>query len=324
MQHNVILTIDTEFSTHKDNLGIWCEFDGQKYGLTKILEICQEYGVKATFFVDVYQKEREIRRACDQILAQGHEIQLHTHPNWCFDRNRQNLSRYTLAEQTEIIAFGKQRLIEWTGIVPTAHRAGDFGVNLDTLKALQNNQIFNDFSYYWNWPDCELSQQIDLKNQVTRLNSILEVPVTCFYMPGSNGFVNYRLIHINEPFFLLKYLFQEFKRIHMQTIVITLHSFSFINCNERRIGKFSPRQIYWPLKQNVLKFHRLMKLIKSDKDFKCITAGEFCKIANKDIDLVKNPVEIPAVDPPMTFFWQGNKLVERTYDEIYQYVRAIL
>lgn len=323
MKHYVILTIDTEFSTHKDNYGIWCDIDGQQYGLTQILEICNEYGVKATFFVDVYQKEREIRLACDQILAQGHEIQLHTHPNWYFDRNRQNLAGYNYEEQLQIIALGKQRLIDWTGIVPVAHRAGDFGANLDTLQALQANEIFNDFSYYWKWLDCEMARQIDIKNQVVRYNSILEVPVTCFYMPGACGFVNYRLICINEPFFILKHLFQEFKRIEMRTIVITLHSFSFINCNERSIRKYQRRQIYWPLKRNVHKFHELLKLIKSDTDFECVTASEFCKIANQNIELVQNPVKFPTIHPLFMLPWRLNKLWGRSYELIYQHVRAL-
>ncbi|MBN2089694.1 polysaccharide deacetylase family protein [candidate division KSB1 bacterium] len=322
MKHYVILTIDTEFSTHKDNFGVWCNMNGQPYGLTKILEICNEYGVKATFFVDVYQKERGIRLACDQILNQGHEVQLHTHPNWYFDRNRQNLSCYNYEEQLQIIALGKKRLVDWTGIVPVVHRAGDFGANLDTLQALQANEIFNDFSYYWKWPDCELSRQINLKNQVSHYKGILEVPVTCHYMPGPCCFVNYRLVCLNEPLFLLKHLFQGFKRIDMRTIVLTLHSFSFINCNERPIGKYKRRQIYWPLNQNVHKFHELLKLIKSDPDFECVTAGEFCKIANQNIELVQNPVKIPAIHPLLMLPWKWNKLLSRSSELIYQYIRA--
>lgn len=323
MQYFVILSIDTEFSTHKDNLGIWYEINGERYGLRKILAICQEYGIKATFFVDVYQKEREIRKACDQILEQDHEIQLHTHPNWCFDQNRQNLACYNLEEQCEIIAYGKRKLLEWTGIAPMAHRAGDFGADENTLQALEKNEIFSDFSYYWDWPDCKVSRKFNLRNQVTWIKSILEVPVTCFYMPGFNGFVKYRLVDINEPFFLLKHLFQEFKSNLMRTIVITLHSFSFIGYNERKIGKYAYRQLYWPLKQNIKKFHKLLNLIRSDNSFQCVTASEFYKIAQKNIDIVQNPVDIPTINPLRSILWQGNKLLSKSYNRIFQHYHAL-
>ncbi len=323
MQHFVILTFDTEFSNHRDEMGVWYEKNGEKYGLDRILTICREFDIKATFFVDVYQKEQQIQKACEQILKQGHDIQLHTHPNWRYDRKRQNLACYTLSEQTEIIGYGKQKLRQWTGMAPTGHRAGDFGANENTLKALAKNQIFNDYSYYWNWPDCELSRQYDLKNQISQINSILEVPVTFFYMPCGLKCVKYRLIDINEPLFLLKYIFQKFKMYQMQTIVITLHSFSFIGYNEIQTRKYRPRQHYWPLKHHVKKFVTLLNLLKSDKAFKFITASEFYKIAQNDIRRVQNPAFIPKINLIESILWQGDKLINKSLDRVYQYYRTI-
>ena len=49
-----VITIDMEFSTHKDDIGIVGNINGKEFGVSKIMEICDKYSVKATFFVDVY------------------------------------------------------------------------------------------------------------------------------------------------------------------------------------------------------------------------------------------------------------------------------
>ena len=55
----VIITIDTEgfYGKHPLKNMIWGEVDnsGMQYGIPMIMDICDKHGVKATFFVDVYE-----------------------------------------------------------------------------------------------------------------------------------------------------------------------------------------------------------------------------------------------------------------------------
>ncbi len=54
---------------------------------------------------------------------------------------------FSLEEQSELIAMGKQRLIESGVNEVNAFRAGSFGFNVETLSALHKNNIFIDSRY---------------------------------------------------------------------------------------------------------------------------------------------------------------------------------
>jgi peptidoglycan/xylan/chitin deacetylase (PgdA/CDA1 family) len=295
-KHNVILTVDTEFSTHKGLMGVWGNIGKCQYGIPKLIEIFNKHRIKATFFIDVYQKESEIRRAGEFILKHGHDLQLHTHPGWKYGRKRENMNYYNFDEQCEIIHYGKACLKSWFGSVPVSHRSGDFALNPMTLSALQENHIFSDFSYFYQWPDCQLNQMIDLKNKVVQFDKVYEIPVTCFYSPGMKISHSYRLIDINEPYPLLINLFQLLKKLNFKTIIIVLHSFSLIGCNEFHSGSLGPREAYWPLGNNIKKLERLLHFLKNDNSFCFRTVKEYFALLKTGIDGVTNPDLVPRIN----------------------------
>lgn len=313
----ILLTVDTEFSNHKGTLGVWGEIHGQKYGLTKIIELCNRYGVKATFFVDVYQKEREIRRACELIKENGHDIQLHTHPNWLYDRKRENLNHYSFNEQCEIIRYGKEKLTDWVGQVPTVHRAGDFALNADIFGALKANGIFYDFSYFHQWPECQVTSPLNLKNSVTEIDSVLEIPVTCFRVINFGLSKIPHLIDINESFALLSELFDHLEKKDFRTIVIVLHSFSFLGYNETPCRSIPRRHIYWPLENNIQNFDKLLAMLTKRDSFRFVTAREYVSIARLLPENVMNPDIIPLIGLKNSmnrlFIRAGRKLCDRFY-----------
>src|SRR5207249_9066268 len=114
-------------------------------------------------------------------MAGGHEIQLHTHPDLMYDPKRQSMHEYSLAEQTTIIRDGMALLREWTGKAPIAHRAGSYGANKDTLKALHANGIFLDSSFFYRHGNCRLP--FANLNSPFKADGIWEVPVTVHPRP---------------------------------------------------------------------------------------------------------------------------------------------
>jgi peptidoglycan/xylan/chitin deacetylase (PgdA/CDA1 family) len=281
-------------------MGVWGAIGEKKFGLPQIIEMCDRHGLKATFFVDAYQHPAEMEKACHFILRRGHEIQLHTHPNWHYDRKRENLQKYSFEEQCEIIAYGIKKLREWTGTAPVAHRAGDFGANENTLKALAQNQIQADFSYFWRWKDCDLNQQFELKNQLARIHSVLEIPTTCFHSPGFGFSKTFRLIDIYEPFSLLKKVLAEMLRLDYRTMVVVLHSFSLIQWNNFPYKNFPTRRIYWPQHSNIRKLDHFLRLLHREHAVQVVTVTEYLSCCRNPVAQLNNPTEIPRVGLPNT------------------------
>lgn len=314
----VMLTIDTEFSTHKDLIGVWGKVGEQEYGISKIVEICDHFDVPATFFLDVYQKENAVRKAGEYILKHGYDVQLHTHPNWKYERKRENLRYYSLEEQCEIIRFGKEAMASWFGKIPVAHRAGDFGVNADSITALRENNILGDFSFFHHWPECHLQKKVKVRNKISKINDVWEVPVTCFFSSGLEISKCFRLIDINEPFSLLCYLFNQLKKLDFKTIVIVLHSFSFLGYNDFPVNGIPNREIYWPKPLVVQKFAKLLNFLKNDTSFKMISVKDFLVQVRKNPESVANPDLIPAL--PLRYSWLrlASRICTAGYDRLFR------
>lgn len=168
---NVYLTFDIE---------VWCDgwsdldgvfpgnFDRYVYGrsahgsyaLPKTLEIMNRHGLKGVFFVEPLFGARFGLKFLSEIIAliksAGQDVQLHLHPEWTDEispapisnstEKRQHLIYYDLAEQSALIALGKQLLEAAGGGIATAFRAGSFAANADTFKALAQNGITFDSS----------------------------------------------------------------------------------------------------------------------------------------------------------------------------------
>jgi len=218
MQTKVLITIDTEVRTPADRHDA---FDHDVLGRSQsnsrgaywIADQLKSYGFAGVFFLDVYGSGRfrgaPYRELCDRLLDGGHDIQLHTHPDQMYDRKRECMHEYSLAEQTTIVRDGMALLKDWTGKFPTAHRAGSYGANEDTLKALRTNGIFLDSSFFYDHGNCQLP--FAYSNAPFTADGVWEVPVTVLRVPV-------RRLGISLPFL---------RRSKIPYIVTFLHSFSF-------------------------------------------------------------------------------------------------
>ena len=201
---NVYITVDTETWC-----GGWNDIDAKfpqafksyiygrtskgDYGLPFQLKLLNEHGLKAVFFVESLFSKRFGQTALQEVVGlihdAGQNVELHLHPEWTDEskqvifphikEKREHLKYFNQQEQTELIAIGKE-LLENAGCDSlTAFRAGSFGANDDTLRAVAANGLSIDSSYNYCIADCDINAVDDIHHP-TNINGVLEVPMTTF------------------------------------------------------------------------------------------------------------------------------------------------
>lgn len=158
----VFITIDTEYSSglytgpgsadRVENFArsIACITPQGPAGITHKLELLAEHGQKAVFFVDpmpaLVWGVAAIEDIVAPIVAAGQDVQLHCHTEWlahagpanplASGATGRNLADFPFEEQCAILSFARSTLIAAGAPAPVAFRAGNYGANDDTLRAL--------------------------------------------------------------------------------------------------------------------------------------------------------------------------------------------
>lgn len=158
-------------------------YDNMPYGTSFILEQLNRLNLLGVFFVNAYEShiwgDSPVAQLCTKVSSFGHEIGLHTHPSCMFDKERPYMWQYSLDEQIQILKRGQDLLAKWLpGFILNSHRAGAYGLNADTLIALDNLCINVDSSAFYGHPNCKL---IFAKNRIVQQGNIVEIPVTGFW-----------------------------------------------------------------------------------------------------------------------------------------------
>ncbi|MBU1342643.1 MAG: hypothetical protein KKE44_05070 [Proteobacteria bacterium] len=303
---NVFLTVDTEHSiggafenpklTPVGNLKrIYGKIDGHCYGIPLIMDIADRSGLRVVFFLEVMNKyffgEDESKQVCQYILKRNHEVQLHVHPNYLNFTGKDPgkliysdfISAYSPDRQVELLQEARDLLIKYGSTAPTAFRAGCFGADLNTLKALKKNGFLIDSSY--NRAYCNITCSIPESdmNDVTGMEGIFEFPVTNFI---ENSHIRSRRF---MPMDINGVSFQEMKQVleHAaengpKNITIILHSFSFLKSYDVQYTKAKPR------KTAIKRFKKLCRFLAENQDrFNVMT---FDGLNESDLDcLAKSP-----------------------------------
>lgn len=195
----VFLTVDTEVWDFYDDLesniksSLWGETASGNFGLKYLLDLFAKYQLSANFFVEplfsLVDKNNTLQDIVDLIQPYKQDIQLHIHTERLELTNpelpleaKANLHNYTLNEQQEIIAKGKELLIACGVNDINAFRAGNYGGNEDTLRALNSLGFAFDSTYnacYLNAPCFMTALGKDL-NQATRYENLIVYPITYF------------------------------------------------------------------------------------------------------------------------------------------------
>jgi peptidoglycan/xylan/chitin deacetylase (PgdA/CDA1 family) len=221
---------------------IWGEYGGQRLGLPLIVSILEQYGLRATFFVDVFTEDQgfqgQTEPVCHYLLEHGQDVQLHIHPNkkhyGMKMRGEQHPFTDKIAElpfesQLALLQEGCDRLKRWTGQRPVAFRAGNMSASEETLQALSQAGISIDSSYTFPYAggQCHFSSD-SLYNGSRWYGKVLELALSGFYQRNLPG------LHPAKPLDLVGISFAECRDATRAICdagadaVLILHSFSLL------------------------------------------------------------------------------------------------
>ena len=193
---HVFITIDTELSAALYQAGadadvnfarsIICDGAGIDWQMDRL----DTYDLKGIFFVDPMPALAYgidvIARIVTLIVARGHEVQLHLHPEWLAwatdqpvgARRGRSIGDFSYDDQITLITLARQMLVDAGAPSPVAFRAGNYGANDDTLRALAMLGMRWDTSFnptYIGDP-CNIGLNSDQIDPVERLG-VTEIPV---------------------------------------------------------------------------------------------------------------------------------------------------
>jgi hypothetical protein len=159
-----LITIDTELSASRQAGGMTPEENLRlsitgPHGVGWMMERMEARGIRGVFFVDpmpglVHGRDL-VRRMIEPILARGHEVQVHIHTEWLEwaaaspveGRQGGQIGDFPLEDQIRLIGWAQEALVDAGAARPIAFRAGNYGANDDTLRALAALGMRWDSSY---------------------------------------------------------------------------------------------------------------------------------------------------------------------------------
>lgn len=197
---DVLITVDTELSAGRQGQGLPVDENFAlsitgptavgDFGIRWQMDRLEERGLRGVYFVDpmpaLVHGPEIVERIVHPILQRGHEVQLHLHSEWLQwakespvdGRTGRNIGDFSLSDQIILLSWASERLVAAGAPRPTAFRAGNYGANDDTLRALAQIGIMWDSSFNADYAGrgCAITASRDAVDPVT-LHGILEVPV---------------------------------------------------------------------------------------------------------------------------------------------------
>lgn len=297
---NVFLTVDTEAWPRATDWretalardlrrDIHGETAAGAFGVPYQLDVLRRHNLKAVFLVEALCAEvvglDPLREIVTMIQRGGQEVQLHLHTEWLAwmrpsllpGRAGQNMKDFTEQEQATLIGKGVENLQRCGAREVCAFRAGNYGADNATLRALARHGIGYDTSY--NYPylhtDCGMKTD-EVLLQPAMIEGVREFPVTFFRTwAGSARDAQLRACSAAE----LEAALLEAWRRRWYSFVIVAHSFELIKGREKGA---QPR----PDRIVLRRFARLCRFLDHNRD-------KFRTCFFTDVD----PAEVPETRP---------------------------
>lgn len=256
----VFITVDTEYwprnpdftvplrrTDLKPELELRRDFFGEtargSFGVPYQLERLRAHGLRGVYFVEALAASvvgaGPLEAMVSTILAAGQDVQLHLHTEWLRvepnevlpGRRGRNIRDFTLEEQRALLALGRDNLRAAGAGEVIAYRAGNFGANTDTLRALASLNIRFDSSHNAAFPDHARHITPTPIRQPALVEGVWEFPVSCFEdRPGHLRPAQIIASSHSE----MTHALNEAWRLGWQCFVIVTHSNELVN--QRRDG----------------------------------------------------------------------------------------
>lgn len=258
----VLITTDTELSPalHQRGLDPRENFeitvmgrspDGA-VGIEYQMDRLSAHGLKGAFFVEALCAHAlgldMLKRVVDPILSRGHEVQLHVHTEWLdwiekdpvAGRRGENIFEFPESDQRTLLEMGAEALVRAGAPRPIAFRAGNYGADNATLRALKSIGVRFDTSY--NQPYVGDVCRIDVAEPLLEpaiVEGLTEVPITFFEdYPGHTRPLQLCAISSAE----LAWCVADARAANRPTVVIVSHSFELLNARRTRANKLLLRR----------------------------------------------------------------------------------
>jgi len=243
---------------------------GGDYGLRYQLSMLSRHQLKAVFFVEalfavVVGRER-LRPIVSMIQDAGQEVQLHIHTEWLSHaatpllggRTGPHMRLFSEDDQVTLVARGLESLAACGAQEVRAFRAGNYGADRSTLRALARNGIQYDSS--WNASYLGRDCGLDLGGPLFGprvVEGACEVPIAFFQdYPGHVRHAQLAACSFAE----LRHAMIAAESSGWPFFVIVGHSFELIWRGLRRGRQASPRRLV------IRRFEKLCRFLDENRD----------------------------------------------------------
>ncbi len=247
----VMITVDTEYASGYVASGedvscaenfarcLSCETPSGPVGVGYQMQVLDRHGLKATFFVDpmpaLLWGTDAVRKIVEPLVERGHDVQLHLHTEWLAladtnpitaGRTGHNLCDFSFDEQHALIGWAAEQLVEAGARYPVAFRAGNYGANDDTLRALARLglQFDTSFAPALTGGDCRIGLGRGDLAPVLR-EGICEVPIAAIGARGGLRHAQLTALSLRE----LKAAIRHAAAEDWPAFVLVSHSFEMMN-----------------------------------------------------------------------------------------------
>lgn len=316
---SVLFTIDTELSLagHQRGLDPSDNFraailgnvsDGE-WGIAYQAERFNACGLKAVFFVEALSAcvvgLDILKRTLEPILSSGNEVQLHTHTEWLQwfardpvdGRRGQNIADFSYEDQRRLLELGIENLTKAGAPPPVAFRAGNYGANNNTLRALASVGIKYDTSYnfvYLGHP-CNIITDRPLL-EPTWLEGVIELPIAVF-TDYPNHYRPTQLCAVSTSE-MVSVIEQSLAQQRTTTVIVS-HSFELLNRSRTKANRLVVRR-----------FERLCEML-SERRARAKTTG-FTELA--DAALMEHSLQVA---PMQSNIWRtASRTIEQAIGSV--------
>jgi hypothetical protein len=295
----VYITVDTECSMGgawdvagyepvPPERAILGKIGSQYYGTPLIMDILEQHGLRATFFIETLASqvvpESQIADAYGELQRRGHDPQLHLHPVYHYYRlfrqggiRREQLpahmdliGSFPLETQLHLLDEGTRLFRKFVASNPIAFRAGCFGGSVSTLLALSQLGFRYDSSFNAAFVgrSCLLEYRTTI-NRPWEENGVWEVPITNFET-GAWKMRGLKPLDVGAVSLMeMKHVLAQAELLGLQAVVFLMHSFTLFKKADAQFRRLRPDRLV------IRRFRELCKFLAANsRRFKVMTLAD--------------------------------------------------
>lgn len=270
MSTRVYITIDTEFSIagafHNPRMrapvgapAVYCDIEGRSEGLGFLLGTLRRHGVPATFFIEALNTcwfgDEPMGGIAREILAEGHDVQLHLHPCWTYfehadwrDRLRtdppnDDITLRSEAEIVRLIHMGRDAFARWGLPAPSVLRTGGLRVARNVYRAMTTcgMMLASNVGVAIYRP---AEEELQLYSGRHAIDGVTEIPVTTYSGDVVPGRMRAKTLTVTGTSWAeMRTLLRRARDAGVGDVVVLTHPFEFVKHRDVTYRRLYPNRV---------------------------------------------------------------------------------